>query len=182
MVAVAAFVLNGCNAVQLASGKLVIEGNGAPEGVVTAPPGSQYLRGDGGAGASAYLKESGTGNTGWSALVTASAVPAAQPRSTVVTSTGSPTPNMDNTDLYVLTALATNATFGQPSGTLSQGQVLKIRVKDDGTPRTLTWNAAYRGVGVALPSTTVAGKILYVGAVYNLTDTKWDVIAVVQEA
>lgn len=41
------------------------KGSGSPEGVVTAPVGSIYLRTDGGAGTTFYVKESGTGNTGW---------------------------------------------------------------------------------------------------------------------
>jgi hypothetical protein len=40
-------------------------GNGSPENVVTAPVGSLYTRRDGGAGTTLYVKESGTGNTGW---------------------------------------------------------------------------------------------------------------------
>lgn len=40
-------------------------GAGAPEGVVTAPVGTTYHRTDGGANTSLYVKESGTGNTGW---------------------------------------------------------------------------------------------------------------------
>ena len=40
-------------------------GTGSPEGVVTARIGSFYSRADGGAATSFYVKESGTGNTGW---------------------------------------------------------------------------------------------------------------------
>jgi len=40
-------------------------GSGSPESVVTAPVGTTYHRTDGGAGTSLYVKESGTGNTGW---------------------------------------------------------------------------------------------------------------------
>jgi hypothetical protein len=40
-------------------------GSGTPEGVVTAPIGSLYTRTDGGASTTLYVKESGTGNTGW---------------------------------------------------------------------------------------------------------------------
>jgi len=40
-------------------------GSGSPESVVTAPVGAVYHRTDGGAGTSLYVKESGTGNTGW---------------------------------------------------------------------------------------------------------------------
>ena len=44
-----------------------LSGDGSPEGVKTAPKGSTYQRKDGGAGTSFYVKESGTGNTGWAA-------------------------------------------------------------------------------------------------------------------
>jgi len=40
-------------------------GTGSPEGVVSGLVGSIYSRTDGGAGTSLYVKESGTGNTGW---------------------------------------------------------------------------------------------------------------------
>lgn len=38
---------------------------GDPENVIAAQVGSIYLRQDGGAGTTLYVKESGTGNTGW---------------------------------------------------------------------------------------------------------------------
>lgn len=44
---------------------ILFEGTGSPESVVTAPIGSIYLRRDGGAATAFYVKESGTGNTGW---------------------------------------------------------------------------------------------------------------------
>lgn len=40
-------------------------GSGSPESVVTAPVGSLYTRTDGGAATTLYVKESGTGSTGW---------------------------------------------------------------------------------------------------------------------
>lgn len=40
-------------------------GTGTPESVVTAPIGSVFLRSDGGVSTSIYIKESGSGNTGW---------------------------------------------------------------------------------------------------------------------
>ena len=103
------------------------------------------------------------------------------PRVTSTTSSATPTPNVANEDVYILTALAVNATFGSPAGTPVQSTKLLIRIKDNATPRTLAWNAIYRAVGVTLPTTTTANKTLYVGCVYNSTDTKWDVIAVTQE-
>ncbi len=43
----------------------VSAGTGTPESSVTAPVGSLYLRTDGGASSTLYVKESGAGNTGW---------------------------------------------------------------------------------------------------------------------
>jgi hypothetical protein len=49
--------------------------DGSPEGVTTAPPGSLACRRDGASGTSLYTKVSGTGNTGWEAVGSASPVP-----------------------------------------------------------------------------------------------------------
>lgn len=40
-------------------------GAGTPEGAVTAPVGTLFIRSDGGTSTVLYVKESGTGNTGW---------------------------------------------------------------------------------------------------------------------
>ena len=44
-----------------------LTGSGTPEGSITAPPGSTYKDLSGGSGATFYVKETGTGNTGWAA-------------------------------------------------------------------------------------------------------------------
>lgn len=97
----------------------------------------------------------------------------------VTTTTGTTiTPTGDTADDYCVTALGSGATIAAPSGTPTHGQVLVLRLKDDGTGRALTWNSIYRAIGVDLPSTTVANKTMYIGIKYNLTDTKWDVLSV----
>lgn len=47
------------------SGPIWRTGSGTPEGSVTAVVGSMYTDTSGGAGTTLYVKESGTGNTGW---------------------------------------------------------------------------------------------------------------------
>jgi hypothetical protein len=47
------------------SGPLISTGVGSPEGVVTSIVGGLYVRQDGGPGTTLYIKESGSGNTGW---------------------------------------------------------------------------------------------------------------------
>lgn len=104
------------------------------------------------------------------------------PRIASTASSATPTPNADTTDIYILTTLAAGATFGAPTGSPVQGQPLIIRIKDNGAAQTLAFNAIYRAVGPALPTTTVISKTMYIGAIYNSTDTKWDVLAVREEA
>lgn len=58
----------GSTWVVTASGSLtprVLSGVGTPEAVVAAPVGTLFTRSDGGASTTLYVKESGTGNTGW---------------------------------------------------------------------------------------------------------------------
>lgn len=45
--------------------KFTYSGVGSPEGVVKAPPGALYSNTSGGVGTTLYVKESGTGTTGW---------------------------------------------------------------------------------------------------------------------
>lgn len=44
-----------------------LTGTGTPEGSITAPVGTMFLRTDGGANTTLYVKQTGTGNTGWAA-------------------------------------------------------------------------------------------------------------------
>jgi phenylalanyl-tRNA synthetase beta subunit len=104
------------------------------------------------------------------------------PRVASIASSATITPTIDIDDQYSVTALAAAATIAAPTGTPLEGQKLTIRIKDNGTARALTWNAIYRIIGVTLPTTTVANKLMYIGCIYNSTDTKWDVVSVAQEA
>lgn len=93
-------------------------------------------------------------------------------------SSSTPTPTGDARDnRYNVTALAAAPTFAAPSGTPADGNTLLIRIKDNGTARALAWNAIYRGgTQLALPTTTVINKTMYVQFVYNSADSKWDII------
>lgn len=54
------------------TGPFITSGTSSPEGVLSAPIGSLFLRSDGGTATTLYVKESGTGNTGWVSNATAS--------------------------------------------------------------------------------------------------------------
>jgi len=98
-----------------------------------------------------------------------------------VTSAATVTPTTLN-DEVVITAQAVGLTLANPTGTAVQGQSLIIRIKDNGTARTIAYGTEYRAIGVILPSTTIILKTLYLGFIYNATDTKWDCIGVAQQA
>jgi hypothetical protein len=81
-----------------------------------------------------------------------------------------------------ITAQAAGLTLANPTGTAVPGWGMAIRIKDNGTARSIAYGTQYRAIGVTLPTTTVVSKTLYLGLIYNADDTKWDVVAVAQEA
>ena len=98
-----------------------------------------------------------------------------------VTSASTVTPTFSN-DIVDITALAASCQLLNPTGTAILNLGMVIRIKDNGTARALTYDTQYRAVGVTLPTTTVISKTLYLAMIWNSTATKWDVIAVGQEA
>lgn len=105
-------------------------------------------------------------------------------RTTTEASSATPTINTDNTDIHTITALAADITSFTTnlSGTPVNGQKLIIRILDNGTARAIAWGASFASRGATLPTTTVLSKYLYVGFIYNSTASKWDCVAVVNEA
>lgn len=92
-----------------------------------------------------------------------------------VTSSATVTPTFAN-DIVTITAQATALTLANPTGTPIANTPLFIRIKDNGTARAITFDTQYRSIGVTLPTTTVANKTMYLGMMYNDTDTKWDIL------
>jgi hypothetical protein len=93
--------------------------------------------------------------------------------------------NSNLTDQYEVTALAVSTQFNTPTGTPNDGQALRIRIKDNGSPQSLTWVTSisgFRVIGVTLPATTVANKVTYVSCVWNSQDTYWDVLQALTQA
>jgi hypothetical protein len=82
-------------------------------------------------------------------------------------------------DEFDVTAQAGALKLKNPGGTPVNGQKLIVRIKDDGTARALTYDTQFRASSdLALPTTTVLGKTLYMGFIFNSADTKWDLLAV----
>lgn len=152
-------------------------------GVSTVPTNGQLLIGNGtGYSVAALTAGAGVTITNGSGSITVG-VP---PRAVAASGTsGTLTPNGDTTDVFNAFALDGAITLAAPSGTPVDGQKLILRLKDDGTARAITWttsSGAYREIGITLPTTTTAGKLTYVGCVYNSTDLFWDAVALTTQA
>jgi len=104
------------------------------------------------------------------------------PRTSSTASTATLTPDISSFDQYNLTAQAVGLTVAAPTGTPVDGNRLTLRILDNGTAQTISWNATYTVIGVTLPATTTANKMVYVGCIYNSTNTRWDVVAVTTQA
>jgi len=105
-------------------------------------------------------------------------------RTNTVTSHATPSINVGTTDIFTITALAEAITSMTTNltGTPVNGQKLTIRIKDNGTARAITWGASFASRGATLPTTTVLGKYLYVGFIYNSTASVWDCVCYSKEA
>lgn len=103
-------------------------------------------------------------------------------RTNTQSSPGTLTPNVDDYEVQNVTGLNSGMTIAAPVGTPVNRQGLLFAIKDNGTGRSISWNAVYRAVGVTLPTGTVANKMLYVSARWNAEALKWDVLSVGREA
>lgn len=86
------------------------------------------------------------------------------------------------TDLVKITAQAAALALANPSGTAIDGWGIVIRIKDDGTPRAISYGTQYRAIGVTLPTTTILGKTIYLAGIWNVESTTLDIVAVGQQA
>lgn len=97
------------------------------------------------------------------------------PRTVTVATAASITPNSDTTDVHAVSALAGNLTINAPTGTPVDGQLLRIRIRDNGTSRTLTWNAAYTAINSELWAATLINKSMIWTFMWSVATSKWEV-------
>lgn len=93
-----------------------------------------------------------------------------------ISSSAQPNINTDSVDATYITALATNITdmSANLTGTPTDSQELLIWIKDNGTPRTITWGTKFKaGTEVTLPTDTVSGFWLLTRFIYLAEITKW---------
>lgn len=87
-----------------------------------------------------------------------------------------------NTAKIVVTGLDAAVAIGAPAGTPKDMQTLTMKLKDTGTAQAIAFNTVFVPLGVTLPTTTVAGKWLYVTSMYDAASSKWHVLSVGRQA
>lgn len=107
-----------------------------------------------------------------------------QDRVFTVADTATLTPEIDTYDVFDVTALAQALTIANHvTSTPADGEMMRIRILDNGTARALTFGTNYvaRG-GVALPTTTTISKQLTLGFEWYGGLAKWNLVALAEEA
>lgn len=119
------------------------------------------------------------GTTGLTTFATGVVYKRLNPTTVTTASTATLTPDISAGDQFTITAQAAALSVANPTGTPVNGQKMMIRIKDNGTARAITWSGTqYRASSdLALPTTTVINKTMYLGFIWNSTDSKWDLLA-----
>ena len=101
--------------------------------------------------------------------------------------------NSDTFDVYAATAQSATLTVNADSGTPTDGRKMQFRFVCDATPRVITFiggvSKGFKPVGITMTEsasnwtyTLTASKATYFGAIYNLASTRWEIVAISQEA
>lgn len=99
------------------------------------------------------------------------------PRTTSQATATTLTPNSDAYDFVAITALASPLTIAAPSGTPWDGQILRLRLRDNGTSRALTWNGIYTAYSSDLPASTVVNMTMAYEFWFNSSSNSWDLVS-----
>lgn len=85
--------------------------------------------------------------------------------------------------IYDVTAQAVTGAIAVPSFATQNGMSLVLRIRDNGTGRALSFASGYLNVsGLDTPTTTIANKLLTIGAIYNSANSKWEIQGINQQA
>lgn len=100
-----------------------------------------------------------------------------------------PAQNTDSPRWFIkITGLNTNLTINAPTNNGNSTGfydkfMMQMYIKDDGTSRTLTFNAIFRSTTeFTLPTTTIAGKWRRLVFNWNQDDSKWDLVGIINQA
>lgn len=104
------------------------------------------------------------------------------PRVTTITSSATPSINVDLYDILYISALATNITSITVTGTLTPFRPILVIVKDNGVSRTLSFGSSFVAMGESLPTVTTASKVTTAAFLYYPSKSKLGCVGVKLEA
>jgi hypothetical protein len=79
-------------------------------------------------------------------------------------------------DMTTRTTQTVTLAVSAPTGTAVNGFGHVVRIKATAAIA-VSWNAAYRAVGITLPTSIALNKTIYVGMIYNSADSVWDCVS-----
>lgn len=129
----------------------LIVSNGAPQGSITAPKGSIYIQHDGALGKLVYLKGSGSGNTGWTPIVSA--------ENTLGYTAQTANYSAASSD-YLIDCTTNSFTVTLPTAVGVTGKIYVIKNSGSGTITIATTSS--QTIDGASPGTILAGKQIMV--------------------
>ena len=97
----------------------------------------------------------------------------------IADNTGSFTPDISATDTFTISPIGGIA-FYNPTGTPVNGQKFTVRIKNTsggGSGITFSGTQYRASTDLPFPSSVANGKTMYLGFMYNATDNKWDMLA-----
>lgn len=87
------------------------------------------------------------------------------------------TANIDNYNLYDLTAQAVDLTLANPTGTPVNGDIIIYRIKGSGA-HAINYGTAFDNVsGLDSITTTTDGKLSIIGTMWNSATSKWEIVS-----
>jgi len=148
----------------------VLNGTGDPTGVVAAPVGTLFRRSDGAGGTTLYVKETGTGTAGWTAMATG--VDVFGKRQTIAT--------LVTADLVTAVLAATwTVVTGSPSITMpNDGNTYTVMLRATGTAVSVAGNPTVAiGTSTTVRIRSFAANMGQVGTTYGPLNMAVDVVA-----
>lgn len=97
------------------------------------------------------------------------------------TSTSTFTHNCDTYSAGKVTAQAVTLNMAAPTGTPTDMESFIMKIIDNGSAKSISWDAAFRSVGATLPTTTVGGKVMSLVFLYDSDATKWDLMSIANQ-
>ena len=92
-----------------------------------------------------------------------------------ITSASTVTP-YSTSDLVNITDQSGPLIISNPTGTVSDGKFMRIRINDNGSTQSISYGNKFRAFCDNLPTATLENRTLYLDIIYNEIDGKWDVL------